>query len=93
MPQIFSKDPDDIMDYSIDFTSWLQSTENISSVDWSLDDDLTFVTHAFTNKIATVWVSGGVSGNRYSAKCKIVTNSTPIARNKVARIYFNIGER
>lgn len=93
MPQIFSKDPNDIMDYSIDFTDWLQSTENISTVDWTLDTGLTFVTHTFTNKIATVWVSGGSLNNRYTAKCKIITNSAPTARNKVARIYFNVIER
>lgn len=34
----------------------------------------------------TVWVAGGTAVKRYYLQCKIVTNSTPIARNFVRTI-------
>ena len=92
MPQIISKDPESILDFSVDLTNLLQSGEAISSSDWEVDSGITQVTETETSSVATIWLSGGTLNNQYTAKNTVVTNSTP-ARTFVNRIYIPITEK
>lgn len=80
------KDPEAILDYSINWTNDLQSSENISTSTWTDETTgLNLVTDTATSKIATVWLSGGTDDITYKLKNIIVTNSDP-ARTYVGRI-------
>lgn len=79
------KDPDADLDYSIDWTAWLTGAEVISTSAWTVTpvESSGIVLHGAgvdgTNKIATVWISGGTLrvARRYSVVNSIVTTSTP----------------
>lgn len=70
----FTKDPDDILDYSFDWTAWLATNETISTSTWLNSPGITVNSSTNTAQIATVWLSGGVSGNPYTVTNRIVTN-------------------
>lgn len=73
-----TKDPDEILDYSIDWTNKLQSSENISTSTWTVETTgITKVSDTSSSKISTAWLSGGVDDVTYTLKNTIVTNSTP----------------
>jgi len=68
----FIKDPDAVLDYSVDWTAWLD-TDTISSSGWSSPEGLTVVDTTFVATSATVWLSGGTVGHRYRITNHIVT--------------------
>lgn len=67
-----AKDPDDILDYSINWGDWLGS-DTISAVDWIVPPGMTMQSSEFTTTVTTIWVSGGVDGVTYSIVCRITT--------------------
>jgi hypothetical protein len=71
-PLSFTKDPDAILDYSVDWTSWLGS-DTISSVVWTVATGLTQVLTSNTGYVATIWLSGGTDGQSYDIICRITT--------------------
>ncbi len=70
----FTKDPDAILDYSVDWSAWLGGDE-ISSSEWLLEQGALIekVTDAFTSTKATVWLRGGQGGTTYLVTNRIVT--------------------
>lgn len=83
--EAFIKDPDSMLDYSVDWSDWL-GADDIASVVWFVDDveggvaegDSLFVEIAycfFTDKVATVWLSQGVVRRSYDVTCRITTTS------------------
>jgi len=70
----FTKDPDAVLDYSVDWSLWLAGDE-ISSSEWILEDgvDLEQVTAPHTATKATVWLGGGEKGTTYLVTNRIVT--------------------
>ncbi len=88
MPQIFTKDPDAVLDYKIDFaaltngngdTDWLDTdnTETISSKTVTVETGITKDSDTLgdTNTSVVIWLSGGTAGNDYSVACEIVTSA------------------
>jgi hypothetical protein len=70
----FTKDPDAILDYSVDWSSWLAGDE-ISSSEWLLEEG-TAIEKASDSKTATkttVWLRGGNAGTTYLVTNRIVT--------------------
>lgn len=67
-----TKDPDSILDYSIDWSNWLEG-DTLQSVDWFLPAGITKENQSNTTTVATVWLSGGADGNVYNIVCRIVT--------------------
>jgi hypothetical protein len=67
-----TKDPDAILDYQVDWSSWLGS-DVISSSTWIVPADLTKVSEDKTNTTATIWLSGGVEPKTYEITNRIVT--------------------
>lgn len=70
----FTKDPDDILDYSFDWTAWVATNETISTSTWILSPGIVQNSATNTTLIATVWLSGGTAGNPYSVTNRITTN-------------------
>jgi hypothetical protein len=65
------KDPDATLDYSLDFTEWLEA-DTLASATWSAPG-LTVVSSSTTTTTATIWLSGGTVGQVYPVRCRVVT--------------------
>lgn len=66
------KDPEAVLDYSFDWSRWLDG-DTISSSTWDADDGITVDSDAFGENISTVWLSGGEAGQFYKVTNHIVT--------------------
>lgn len=75
MEVVFTKDPEAVLDYAMDWSSWLSSAEVISTYLVTADSSLiTISTHAKSSGVVTAWLSGGVAGCNYKVSIKIDTN-------------------
>lgn len=73
----FIKDPDATLDYSIDWTPWLDG-DRITSSDWTVTGDLEIVpgSKSFTDEITTVYITAGTHGQDYELTNTIQTLGT-----------------
>ena len=83
-PQILSKQPSERIQFSMDFSSKMDSGETIDNIDFVRSEtigggtsDLTISGTGVTGQTVTMWISGG-SKNRYRIETKISTSSTAI---------------
>lgn len=72
--KIFVKDSSSVLDYQIDWTSWL-NTDTIANSTWSADSGITIKSSDFTDTTTTVWLSGGTINSSYTVTNHIVTDS------------------
>lgn len=72
MQQDFIKDPDAVLDYTINWAAWLDG-DTISTSTWTVADGITIDSEAETTTTTTVWFSGGTVGQDYNATNHIVT--------------------
>lgn len=72
-----SKDALSILDFSIDLSDLLQTSEVVQSSSWSVPTGLTAITNTFDDEITTIWLSGGTINNTYEVVNTVTTNSTP----------------
>lgn len=68
----FTKDPDAVLDYSIDWTTWLAG-DTISTSTWTVPAGITKDSDSSTTTSTTVWLSGGSLGQNYKLTNRIVT--------------------
>ena len=68
----FLKDPDAVLDYEIDWSTWL-GTDTINSSSWTTGTGITIDSDTNTTTAAKVWLSGGTAGIRYTLTNSIVT--------------------
>lgn len=74
----FEKDPQSVLDYTIDWGTWLNGDE-ISTSAWAIgtgslgDTTLALTTDSNTTEKATAWLSSGKHGQSYAATNTIVT--------------------
>jgi hypothetical protein len=68
------KDSQAVLDYSVDWTEWLDG-DTIATSSWTVagDADLTITASSFSGGVATVWLSGGSTGKSYRVTNKITT--------------------
>ena len=71
---IHYKDPDSILDYSIDWTLWL-GADNVSSITWTVATGLTQTATSNTTKTGTIWLSGGTAGTDYLVTARLNTTA------------------
>jgi hypothetical protein len=69
---VFIKDPDAILDYALNWTKWLEG-DTIQTGTWTIDAGPTIQSQNVSGGIVTMWLSGGVDGTSYIARCRIVT--------------------
>lgn len=70
-----TKDPDAVLDYDRDWSTYLEEGETITSSTWTVPDGLTEEpggTHSDT--VAKVWISGGTVGKSYVITNEITTS-------------------
>jgi hypothetical protein len=70
----FLKDPDDVLDYSFDWSDWLTTNEQIVSFTAIATPGITIDSTSNTTTVTTTWLSGGVAGSPYTVTHRIVTN-------------------
>lgn len=68
----FTKDPDAILDYAVDWSRWLAGDTIAASV-WLVPTGLTKVSDSNTATRAIVWLSGGSAGVTYTVTNRITT--------------------
>lgn len=70
----FPKQPNEVLDYDIDFSDWLaERDDTIASVTADCDDgiEVDLVTHL--NGVVKLWMVGGTSGRSYKVTATVVT--------------------
>lgn len=72
MGDSFLKDPDAVLDYQINWSTWLDD-DTISSSSWVIPSGITKDSDTNTTTTATAWLSGGTAGARYTVTNRIVT--------------------
>lgn len=73
------KDPDAVLDYSLDWSAWLDGDTIVSST-WTIsgpDTSLTIDEDSETTTVTTVWLSAGTRTKSYNATNHITTASVP----------------
>lgn len=79
MSTFFTHDPDANLDYSVDWSEWLQEGEEIIAVVWTVpvtepalvhDDDL----DRLEDGVATLWLAGGPTRGSAVVGCRITTD-------------------
>jgi hypothetical protein len=80
----FTKDPNAVLDYSIDWTRWLAG-DQIAASEWIVASGPTKMADSKTATSATVWLSGGTAGQSY-----IVTNRITTAAGRTEDRSFTI---
>lgn len=68
----FTKDPDAVLDYIVDWSRWLAG-DTIAASLWIVPADLTKVTESNLATKAIVWLSGGTAGQSYTVTNRITT--------------------
>ena len=85
------KDPDAMLDYTIDFTDWLDLiSDAIATHTTTATGGITVQSSSIVGKNVVVWVSGGTVGTPASVTARITTASGRIDDRTV---HFRIRER
>ncbi len=69
----FTKSKDSVLDYKIKWTKWL-GTDTIATSTWDADSGITVDSDTNDITSATVWLSGGTTGETYCVKNTITTS-------------------
>lgn len=69
------KDPDEVLDYQVDWSDRLDTGDTISSSSFTVSEGtgLTIDSSTYTDDTATVWLSAGTEGENYVINNRIVT--------------------
>ena len=87
----FTKDPDEVLDYSFDWSEWLSTGDTIAASEWFIDDIVPTeglilsedYLPSFTDTTTTVWLDNGVIGQRHYLTNRITTADGRIADRTV----------
>ena len=85
----FTKDPDDVLDYTYDWTSWLNG-DQVSAFTAIPSPGITVNNTAFNTNSTTIWVSGGTAGFPYSVTHRITTSG---GRQKDLTMTFRVANK
>lgn len=71
----FSKDPDAVLDYKVDWSAWLPTGDTIVASTWTVPVGITQATPppSFTDSTATIWLSGGTLGDTHEIVNHVTT--------------------
>lgn len=71
----FTKDPDAVLDYVIDWSVWpLADGEIITASTWTAPAGITVDSEDNDNTTTTVWLSGGTDGTKYLLTNHVTTS-------------------
>lgn len=74
MTNVFTKDPDAVLDYQFDWSVWMAEGDAIASFELDVPDELTLDSSSNTDTTVTAWLSGGTLDEGYKVTCHIVTD-------------------
>ena len=86
---LFTKDPDAVLDYTIDWSDWLDS-DTISTSTWTVASGITKDSDTNTTTTATIWLSSGTAGTQYTVINHIITAA---GREDDRSIYIMVEDR
>ena len=72
------KDPDAVLDYSINWAPWLPDGDTIATSTWIVtgpDSTLAEDSSSKSTTVTTVWLSGGTLGLSYTVTNRVVTTA------------------
>ena len=72
MSAVFTKDPNAVLDYQVDWSTWL-AADTIATSTWTAPTGIVVASSSNTTTAATVWLTGGTAGTTYSLVNRIVT--------------------
>lgn len=67
------KDPDEILDYKLNWRARIEAGDKITSSIWTVPAGLTSGTTTYTDYTTTIWLSDGVADTSYTIKNTITT--------------------
>lgn len=83
----FTKDPDEVLDYTFDWSGWLSTGDTVADSSWFVDDDDLVISTdylpSFTSDTTTVWLEEGVLGTKYRLTNRVTTADGRIADRTV----------
>jgi hypothetical protein len=69
------KTPDEVLDFTFDFTNLLTGDDTLSSFSLTTEAGITVNSSSNTTSVVTIWVSGGTLGEQYNIVCHGVTGN------------------
>lgn len=82
------KDPDDTLDYDVDYDRFLPDGDTIQSATATADDGITIESVSVSGNVVKTWVSGGVSGASY-----VVTVNATSTGGRIKDVCFTLRVR
>lgn len=91
MTTMFRKQPAEVLDYDVDFTSWLGTSDTVNSAVASADTGITLGATEITSggKNVKQWVRGGTANTNYKIT---ITATTTAGRVKEAEFVVKVRE-
>lgn len=87
----YDKDPDEVLDYSVDWSSWLANDDTIVTAEWDVPAGLAVPkTVPDDGKIVTVWLEGGTVGETYPVTSRVVTG---VGRTGERTFYIRVAQK
>ena len=83
MPNWPDKDPNENLDYTIDWSAALVDGDEIVSSEWVVHEELVKSKESFDSTKTIVWFGGGVLGNKYSIINKVTTTEGRIMERSI----------
>lgn len=80
----FTKDPDEVLDYAIDWSNWLATGESITCSLWLTTGTLVTTSASHTTSVATIWLSAGTTGTVYNVTNRIGTSGSRLADRSIS---------
>lgn len=92
---VFEKDPDSVLDYSIDWSLWLADGVEVDMSSWVIEENtdaspLSINSDQNTASATTVYLSGGKAGEDY---CVINTIETSVGTTQEQTLIIRIEEK
>jgi hypothetical protein len=75
------KDPEEVLDYDVDWSLRMAAGELLDTVTWTISPTTTppltkdSQSHDDPLQTATIWLSGGLDGTDYQVNCNVVADS------------------
>jgi len=86
--KLVDRDPEEVLDYVMDFTAWVEAGDTIQTAGTSviLDgvstpgglSDLTVDTVVVGSNLVVAWLSSGTDGEKYTVKWLAVDDNSPV---------------
>lgn len=90
MAQEFYKDPNEVLDYMFDWSTWLDGDTISSATAISAPTGITKNSQSNTTTTVTIWLSGGTAGNAYDFTSEIVTAAGRTAQRTITVVVKNL---